>query len=99
MIFLEETVTRLSLAVIFNDAGDPGLKIPQEEVSLAITGNLQKPIFHRSGHWLFLDLPAGSVDLSWKSLTYEDGTQTVDLDALPALAPVVPIPLTKSPVT
>lgn len=97
MMFLEETTTHLSLAVIFNDAVAPELQIPKEEVSLLIAGVVQEPFYKRTGYRLFMDLPAGLVNLSWKSIHYEDGTQVVDLDALPILTPVVPIALVKPP--
>ena len=100
MTFLEETTTRLSLAVIFNDSVVPDEQIPQEKVSLlaTATGVVHEPFYQRLGYWLFMDLPVGSVNLSWKSMRYEDGEQVVDLDALPSLEPVVSISLVKSPV-
>lgn len=97
MMFLEQTTTRLSLAVIFNDAVVSDVKIPKEEVSLLAAGIMQEPLYQRSGYWLFMDLQTGLVNLIWKSIHYEDGEQVVDLAALPSLAPVVPISLVKSP--
>ena len=97
MIFLEETTTRLSLAVIFSDAIDPNVKIPQQAVSLVATGILHEPYFHRAGYWLFLDLQAGQVNLSWKSTQFEDGAQGIDISTLPSQAPIVTISLVKPP--
>lgn len=97
MMFLEKTTTRLSLAVIFQDADVPEVQIPKEEVSLLIVGIVQEPFYKRTGYWLFVNLPPGLVNIYWKSIHYEDGMQVVDLDALPILAPVVPISLVKPP--
>jgi len=97
MIFLEETTTRLSLAVVFNDAVAPEIQIPEEEVSLLANGIVQKPFYQRSGYWLFMDLQDALVSLAWKSIHYENGTYDVDLETLPNISPVVPIPLVKPP--
>lgn len=97
MKFLEQIRHRLSLAIIFNDEVAPDLKISEGEVNLSIAGIVQEPFYNRTGYLLFMDLPAGVVNLSWKSIHYEDGTQEVDLDELPVLTPVVPIALVKPP--
>jgi hypothetical protein len=100
MKYLEERTPRLSLAVIFNDAAVPDVHIEKDEVSLLAIGIMQEPFYQRSGYWLFMDLPAGSVTLSWKAIHYEDGEHVVDPSMLPNLAPVVPISLVMpSPVT
>lgn len=100
MMFLEETTTRLSLAVIFNDAVTPDVHLPEDEVSLLATGIVQKPFYQRAGYWLFMDLQDALVSLSWKSIHYENGTRDVDLATLPGLSPVIPISLVKpAPVT
>lgn len=99
MKFLEERNPGLSLAVRFNDAADLNVKIEKNEINLFAMGMVQKPFYQRTGYWLFMDLPAGLVTLSWKSVHYEDGEQVVDPDALPRNAPIVPIALAKpSPV-
>lgn len=93
MIFLEERTTHLSLAVIFNDVTNPDVNITKDEVSLIAIGVVQEPFYQREGYWLFMDLPTGSVTISWKATHYKDGEQIIDLSTLPILAPIVTINL------
>jgi len=97
MMLFEEMTTRLSLAVIFNDAVVPTMKIPEDEVNLLAAGIEQEPIYKRPGYWLFMDVQENLVNLIWKTKHYENGEQLIDIDTLPSLSPVVPIPLVKPP--
>jgi hypothetical protein len=92
MKLLEEHGTRLSLAVRLADPP----AAPQEpvgEIRMAIQGARRKPLVHRKGYWLFVDLPPGPRTLSWETDHYQDGQQTVDAASVPALAPVVKVAL------
>src|SRR5690606_8991934 len=54
---------------------------------------LQSPIRKPDGTYLFLDLPKLNYRLTVKSSLYVPHSQTIDLAALPALNPVVVVPL------
>jgi hypothetical protein len=92
MKLLEEHGTRLSLAVRLADppAAPQGAA---GQTRVAIQGARRKPLVHRRGYWLFLDVPPGPRTLSWETERYQDGQQTVNADSVPALAPVVNVQL------
>ena len=96
---LEENRTRLSLAIRLVGPG-AAPQGPVGQVRLAIQGARGKPLVHRSGYWLFLNVPPGQQTLSWESEHYQDGQQSVNVSSVPARAPIVEVPLTApSPVS
>jgi hypothetical protein len=94
-VFLEERRTRLSVAVLFVEGVGSSEKVVKEGVESKIEGAPKVPLQHSMGYWLFQDIQPGMQKIIWSSSTYQDGSQTVNVDTLPRLRPIVKITLTK----
>jgi len=99
MKFLEEFRTRLSMVLQLTDAA-AATRGPVGSCRVALEGGKGRALAHRSGYWLLLDVPPGQRTVRWETDRYEDGRQSVNVEAPSRRAPIVQIPLTKpSPVS
>jgi len=96
MKFLEESRRRVSLVVQMDAPPDQPL-LARGSVVMTLQDGKPAPIAHRSGYWVFLDRAPGPRMLSWRSEHYQDGRQSVDVGALPPLAPIVRVAATAPP--
>ena len=85
-------VARCSLVVAPADIWTTRIAAPSA-LQVRLEGTLQSPIRKPDGTYLFLDLPKLNCRLTVKSSLYVPHSQAIDLAALPALNPVVVVPL------
>jgi hypothetical protein len=97
MKLVNQRTRRLSLAVAFRDSDSTKYRIEEGEVDVSINGQVQIPRYHPAGCWLFMDLRKNVVTVQWKAEHYEDGTQSIEINKLSKMDPIVTIELTKPP--
>jgi len=93
MKFLEERTTRVSLIVVLRDATAQTGPITSG-VQLSIRNQPARPVLHRLGYWLFLNLSQTTQTLVWSAEWFAAGERAVDLVTLPRLRPLLEVQLT-----
>ncbi|MFV1950669.1 MAG: hypothetical protein ACC630_01735 [Nitrospinota bacterium] len=93
MKLLEKRKTRLSMAILPKDAFSPEEEI-KGDYEIRLKGNGRHPLKHRTGYFLFLDLPEGKYTVIIESRFYIKTEVEIDTKDLNPKMPVAEIALT-----
>jgi len=96
MRLLEKRKASLSVAVLPKDDFSPGGEI-KGEFRIRLKGNGRHPLKHRTGCFLFLDLPEGEYTITTESKFYIETDIAVDTGKLDHGMPVVEMTLKPNP--